>query len=119
MVSAQEEDKIDAINDYLRAAAERTRCAKEGQLTREDFDTFENNLIDRWKGIFRPRIRVSTLNEEDTGYSIYYDTISHREKLKGIETEQNYTTRGAYHRLSNSLKIGWHPKWEEKFKKES
>lgn len=117
IINADEDDKLDAINDFLRSSAERTRCAKAGQITKEDFELFEHNLIDRWKAIFKPKIRSNDVDKENLGYDIYYETVDHREKLKGVETEQNYTTKGAYHRLSNDLKIGWHPEWKHLIQK--
>ncbi|MGJ8592927.1 MAG: ABC-three component system protein [Aquaticitalea sp.] len=115
-INADDNDKITAINDYLRASSEKTRLAKEANITIQDWRQFEGNLVDRWSMIFKPTCKLaSTLSDEEKGYDIYYKTLAHKERLCGIETEQNYTTRGAYHRLSNKIKLGWHPLWKKLF----
>ncbi|MCK0135878.1 ABC-three component system protein [Arenibacter sp. S6351L] len=115
-IDADEDEKIMAINDYLRASSEKTRFAKEANITIQDWKQFEGNLIDRWDMIFKPTCKLSGYSSDDKkGYEIYYKTINHKEKLCGIDTEQNYTTRGAYHRLANKIIIGWHPLWKKLF----
>ncbi|WP_417873941.1 ABC-three component system protein [Xanthomarina gelatinilytica] len=115
-IDADEDEKIMAINDYLRASSEKTRFAKEANITIQDWRQFEENLVDRWSMIFKPTCKLSnSLSDEKKGYEIYYKTLTHKEKLCGIETEQNYTTRGAYHRLANKISIGWHPLWKKLF----
>lgn len=114
LISMEDYEVIDAINDYLRSAMERTRYAVHGRLTKKDFELFDTSLEERWKVIFRRKNRLSNNSLEDTGYDIYSESINFKEKLAGIETEQYYTTRGAYHRLSNENNIGWHPLWKMK-----
>lgn len=114
-IDADDDEKIMAINDYLRASSEKTRFAKEANITIQDWKQFESNLIDRWNMISKPTCKLSDSSDEKKGYEIYYKTLTHKEKLCGIETEQNYTTRGAYHRLANKIKIGWHPLWKKLF----
>ncbi|WP_165748439.1 ABC-three component system protein [Cellulophaga sp. Z1A5H] len=115
-IDADDDEKIMAINDYLRASSEKTRFAKEANITIQDWKQFEGNLIDRWDMIFKPTCRLSeSSSDEKKGYEIYYKTLIHKEKLCGIDTEQNYTTRGAYHRLANKIIIGWHPLWKKLF----
>lgn len=115
-IEADDDEKISAINDYLRASSEKTRFAKEANITIQDWRQFEGNLVDRWNMIFKPTCKLpSALSDKEKGYDIYYKTITHKEKLCGIETEQNYTTRGAYHRLANKIKLGWHPLWKKLF----
>lgn len=117
-IQIDEEDTIIAINDYLRASSEKTRFAKESIITLQDWKVFENNLLDRWNNIFKPICRNAVgLSELDKGYQIYYKTLQHKEKLCGVETEQNYTTKGAYHRLANKILLGWHPQWKKLFTK--
>lgn len=116
LLETKEEEIIDAINDFLRASWEKTRYAKECNLTSSDFNSFYNNLIERWKTIFNLKIRLKMKESklEDVGYDIYNTTISHREKLAGYETQEYYTTKGAYHQLADNLELGWHPEWKDK-----
>lgn len=115
LVKCKEDDLLRAIDDFLRATAERTRYAEENRLTKQDFDEFENNLIERWISIFGAE--EDQEKPEISGRKIYFQTTNYKEILGGVETEQYYTTKGAYHRLSNKLSLGWHPKWKELMKK--
>lgn len=113
---------IDAIDDYLRSISERTRLSIQGEITKEEIDKFDQNLLDRWKLIFaeykrkykREQVICSDVNilGEDLGLKTLVQTLNHREPLAGQQTEQYYLTRGSYHRLANKLKIGWHPDYK-------
>ena len=52
--------------------------------------------------------------EEDVGFEIFTDTTEeYREKLAGSDTEQVYLTSGTYHRLADTVVVGWHPRFKE------
>lgn len=111
IIDCKDEDILDAIDDFLRASIERTRYAEEARVSNQDFIEFERNLIYRWKNIFG-----SESDEEKpkvSGKKVYFKTTNYKEKLMGIETEQYYTTRGAYQRLANKKELGWHPEWKD------
>lgn len=112
-ISAHEGEIIAAINDYLRASIERTRYAEEGRVTKQEFEDFDNDLEERWTGIFNRKTRLNPDEEdEDLGYNIFSETIDFKGVLAGIQTQQYYTTKGAYQKLSNEKQIGWHPNWK-------
>jgi hypothetical protein len=129
LLSVEENDTllIESIDDYLCCLAEKTRFSVEGNLTKQDFDEFEERLTERWKHIhstnrqsFKIKKRksddVQSLGEE-IGLNVLNVTLDHRETLAGQPTEQFYLTRGSYHHLSSKLKVGWHPDFEEIFGK--
>ena len=76
---------------------------------------FETALLSRWDKIRARVIRMKKLElEEDIGFEIFTDTTEeHREKLAGSDTEQVYLTSGTYHRLTDMIRIGWHPRFKE------
>lgn len=117
VINVDDEEIIEAINDYLRASAEKVRYANEGNVTKTDFEVFYDALVEHWKSIFRLQKREGTGSPENIGYKTMNLTLRNREKLKGVETEQSYTTKGAYHRLANELNVGWHPDWKKIIKK--
>ncbi|MFC3746796.1 ABC-three component system protein [Paenibacillus sp. GCM10012306] len=114
---------ISSIEDYLRCNHERTRFSIEGDITKEEMDRFDQNLIERWRLIFAQNVRkykraLSTSPDtnalgEDAGFEILAQTLDHRESLANQPTEQYYLTRGSYHRLANNkqLILGWHPEF--------
>ncbi|NOU63217.1 hypothetical protein GC096_04040 [Paenibacillus sp. LMG 31461] len=127
LLSIEEKDTLlmEAIDDYLCCLAEKTRFSVEGNLTKQDFDDFDERITERWKLIhstnrqsFKIKKRksddVQSLGEE-VGLQILSVTLDHREVLAGQPTEQFYLTRGSYHHLSSELKVGWHPDFKEIF----
>lgn len=115
---------VEAIDDYIRSTSERIRLAKAGTATLSDFRTFEERLTGRWKNIFRKHsanlAQPEVPGQQQCGKAILYETLDHREPLGGFETQEWYLTRGAYHRLadrpSEKPRVGWHPAYEQKCK---
>ncbi len=48
-----DDEVLDAINDFLMSASERTRLSKETNITRSGFEAFEDRLIEHWKPLHR------------------------------------------------------------------
>ena len=115
LVTDDEAEVDGAIRDLIRCNIEKARLATDGNITDEDWLSFESSLLSRWEKI---RARVPRMNqslpEKDQGYMIYTDTTEdHRENLAGTPTEQVYLTAGTYHRMANQVRVGWHPRYEE------
>ncbi|WMX58967.1 ABC-three component system protein [Peribacillus sp. R9-11] len=117
---------INSIDDFLRCNTERTRLSMEGDITKEDFEIFEESLVERWKLIYeRYNFKYSRSRNEDEkkyrgeeyGGDILIDTLDHREALAGQPTENYYLTRGSYHMLADELEVGWHPDYIKKLKR--
>jgi hypothetical protein len=104
-----------AIREFIRCNIEKSRLSEEGNITDEDWITFERTLHTRWDKIQRRLIRMQKgQSEQDLGFEIFSETTeSHRELLAGIVTDQIYLTSGTYHRLANMIKLGWHPRYAE------
>ncbi|MGG4397140.1 ABC-three component system protein [Paenibacillus thiaminolyticus] len=129
LISFENHELIEAINDYLCCKAERTRFSVAGNLTKQDFLDFERKLTERWELIFlanQKRYKVKKRNCEDIfslgeemGLNVFEDTLNHREKLAGYPTEEFYLTRGTYHHLSNRMTVGWHPEYNNLIKTNS
>lgn len=111
-----DEDLVDnSIRDFIRCSQEKTRLSTEGNVSDEDWLVFETTLKSRWQRI---RARVVGMRashpEELIGFEILCDTtLEHREKLAGVDTEQVYLTAGTYHRMADSISVGWHPRYDE------
>lgn len=111
-----EDDSVadSAIKDFIRCNIEKTRLSIEGNVTDDDWLAFESTLRSRWQRIRARVIRIPRgTTPQDVGFEIFTETTeSHREKLAGLDTEQVYLTAGSYHRLADSLHVGWHPEYE-------
>lgn len=102
----------DAITDFLKHNHERLRLVKEGHVVEEDWDRFEDQLVEHWKPIFRSQPATKKSAEQRrAGRSVYAEIQRHKERLAGQPTEEHYLTRGAYHRLADSVRVGWHPRY--------
>jgi hypothetical protein len=109
-----------AIREFLRCNIEKTRLSGEGNITDNDWIDFEQALLSRWEKISTRVVRMSRgQDERDVGYQVFTDTTeAHCERLAGSDTEQVYLTSGSYHRLADSSKVGWHPRFRELLKGE-
>jgi hypothetical protein len=110
LVDHSEADVEEAIRHFLQCSGERMRLTSEGEVSEEDWIALEDQLVDRWKQIFKQLTLVQpivTLNA--TGRAILYRTLDHHARLAGAETEERYLTSGTYHRLADKRTVGWHP----------
>lgn len=117
-----DEQLLDAIDEYLKCKTERTRLGKEGNIPPQEFRNFDERLRKRWKQIFNLHAGNRQSNEEAemqrVGREILYNTMNHRESLADQETHEQYLTTGAYHQLANEPKdapsVGWHPQYKSR-----
>ncbi len=108
-----------SIREFIRCNVEKSRLSVEGNITDEDWLSFETTLIARWEKIRARVLRMKKDSPEvDIGFEIFTDvTEDHREKLAGSDTEQVYLTSGTYHRLADMTRLGWHPRFKELMRK--
>jgi hypothetical protein len=119
LIACNEEETLEAIYDYIRAMGEKSRFAKDGELSADAFNEFYNDLKNNWTIQSRPKFKfVQKDNHVQIGYELYYKTLEYKGTLNRYVPEQQYTYKGAYHHLANELEIGWHPDWETKLKNE-
>lgn len=111
-------DDVDLINesieDYLRCMKEKMRLSEEGEITDEDWVSFDDELKKRWRDISRRNKNNPLASDRKTGERIMNETLSteYRAILAGVETMYSYMPRGSYHRLSDTKDIGWHPNYK-------
>ena len=113
---------LDAIDDFLCSETERTRLTLKGDLTRQELQFIDDNSKDRWKDIFRRKIKelkpdMTDADLGDLAFEIFASTIeNYLSKIRGFDTEP-YFTKGSFHKLAEELEIGWHPNWQKHFPK--
>lgn len=118
LIEVAEDEKIEAIDDFLRAVKERERWAENGSIPGQndiqdmegDIQRFCNQTLK--KHIIQAKSN-SSINEVDIGNLTYIDCSSKTNyTLAGYPVMQRYTIAGSLHILSDKLTIGWHPNWK-------
>ncbi len=92
-VEGEDDEILEAIDDYLRSVDERTRLAGANNVSRQEFISFESRLIDRWKGIHRAA-GDGGAESKHAGRKALRKSLEHREFLAGQQTTEYYLTRG-------------------------
>lgn len=101
---------LKAIHDYLNAVAKRTEMAYSGYLTYQQIEELDKSLEERWNNIFAGNhLKNKNLSDEELGQVCYYETMNCDTSIAGYQLRNHFITRGTYHKLSNDLKVGWHP----------
>lgn len=111
LIELDEDDKRNAVIDFLKTEADRIHWAVKGRIHSESFNEFESDLISAWKN-YRRRCTVvgRGCSGIELGVLLYGDCGLHAARLQGIELP-GYFCRGSFHALADVLKIGWHPEF--------
>src|SRR5690606_10735435 len=108
-----------AISDFRRAFEQRSKWLRLHILNPDEEEQYDVKLYDYWKNIFDIMCDESEEKDIDElielGKGFYIEQfakscpqIKIREKFN-----EDYLTRGSYHMLADSKKIGWHPNYEK------
>jgi hypothetical protein len=121
-LSNDDPEVLEAIEDYVRSTTETVRLAEKGLVNPQDFRSFNDRLVKRWRALARqtfPKpLPSSRKSVEELGLKLFRLSMNHREPLAGQETVELYLTQGAYHQLADSPpKLGWHPEYEKRIAK--
>lgn len=113
LIEEEDEDILAAVNDFLRAATDRTSWSAEGMIDEASLIKFCEELCRSWKN---KKSRVSLTHSEKTevnqGKLLYLDCLDHVIPIDGCAT-QGHFVRGSWHALSEDQTIGWHPRYKE------
>lgn len=117
LINVDYEDKIAAVNAFLRNSIDKTYWANEGLINSVSFNEYQQKLIQNWnsskKIIESNKVINPNINDEIAGKQLYYMCINNYNfKLQGKELPY-YFSLGEYNQLSNELRLGWHPKYRE------
>lgn len=110
------EDKLEAVGDYLMAAADRTAWAASGDVDPTSFDELDVNLKRGWKN---KRIACKVAHGDKAldaqGLALYADCMDVTVAVQQKETPDHFIP-GCLHRLADDLSIGWHPEFAAQLK---
>lgn len=103
------EDKLEAVGDYLMAAADRTAWAASGEVDASSFEELDGNLKRSWRNKrLACEVAHSGKSGDDQGKALYADCMQVSVAVQEKGTPDHFIP-GCLHRLADDLTIGWHP----------
>lgn len=114
------ENDIDDIIEFtkykLQIQNNMSNWLQEAELTKDQLDDFEKEVIAIWKNEFRSKNRGLTTEEEINEKALSIVDTLRKEKLS-ISSLQFDTqhSNGEFYYLSDNLKIGWRKDWKDKY----
>lgn len=109
LIGTETDDILAAINDHLRAVADRTLWAEKGYLSAPMLIDFEKELQLTWKNNRdRIEIREAGFEPRARGKLLLLDCCRHDATLSGHPCPRHFT-RGSFHAMADTRDIGWHP----------
>lgn len=116
LINCDDDQKIQAVTDFLRASFDRAKWAEKGWVHEESFDEFQDSLVRAWGNMKRKaNITPSSQGDEEKGQMLYLECSQFKSTLQGIETPEHFTP-GSFHRLADGQLIGWHPSYKQSLK---
>lgn len=110
------EDKLEAVSDYLMAAADRTEWAVRGEVDETSFEDLDSVLKRNWKNKRRAgSIQHAGKADYLQGQALYSDCMQLDVPVQAMEPPDHFIP-GCLHRLADDMSIGWHPTYEQKLK---
>ena len=110
------EDKLEAVSDYLMAAADRTEWAVRGEVDETSFEDLDSVLKRNWKNKRRAgSIQHAGKADDLQGQALYSDCMQLDVPVQAMEPPDHFIP-GCLHRLADDMSIGWHPTYEQKLK---
>ena len=113
LIDLSEEQKLEAVADYLRADHNRNRWIENEFIDEDDARDFDRKLQTFWQTAQRrTEIVHKALSEAERGELVLGDCIARQELIRGVEPPDR-TVSGTYHALANREELGWHPRWPD------
>jgi hypothetical protein len=109
-----------AQEDHYRAFAQRSKWVKDNLVGLDELTNFEARLVDSWRlrfqimrdgveqGCDEPRLCRHGLNLFQW---VETDAPSQAALWVRPQFQAQYMTRGSYHMLADTLRVGWHPEY--------
>jgi hypothetical protein len=115
IIKLTQDEVIRAVSDYLKADTNRQQWIEKGFVDESAMQDFESRLVSFYTNS-RQRILLtnSQAEEEYQGELVLLDCQQRQELISNMSPPDR-TIQGSYHVLSDELRVGWHPRWENIF----
>jgi hypothetical protein len=112
LIGADYEAKLEAINDFLMAAADRTEWAARGDVDESSFRELDESLKRTWKNRRQiVSLEHPSLAAESQGTLLYRQCLETKAMLEAKDTPSHFIP-GCLQRLADDLSVGWHPQFD-------
>jgi len=105
-----------AVTNYYRAFEQRNKWAIDGLLNPGELEKFDRKLHEKWqeKQTYLEAVEDISTEEGKRKYSVELYQHCQQNGVVPIRRDfiEHYLSKGSYHILSDSLRIGWHPEFE-------
>lgn len=111
---------LSAVRDYYRAYEQRSRWVREDLLLTGELSKYERRLIEEWELVFdRAKDELGDEAAEELKTKMakeIYAWVESADFPVRPRVREKSITRGSYHMLANSLRVGWHPDFERRLR---
>ena len=108
-----------ALENYYKAYFQKYRWQSDGLLKPNEVSKYYNKLYYEWDQ-YCSTAELSLDDSDKSKYKFATDVYTFCQQKGDIPIREMFNhpfiARGSYHQLSDELKIGWHPDFEEKLK---
>lgn len=110
------EDKLEAVGDYLMAAADRTEWAASGDVDATSFEELDTSLRRMWKHKkMACTVAHRSKSFDEQGLALYAECMTVDMRVQQKEAPDHFLP-GCLHHLADELFIGWHPEFAGKLR---
>lgn len=105
-------DKVEAVSDYLRASANRTVWAENGDISDEALSSFSEELTRVWKNQKKILDIIHKNSDEIERGQLLYFECKDKQMDMGTLVAPSFFTSGCFQVLADDESIGWHPEYK-------
>lgn len=108
-----------ALKNYYQASEQRSRWVREYLLVNDELDIYDEKLTEEWRIRFEQQLdRMNHNNSEPSEEDKIQAGVINYEWVESVPSTpirnciETFITRGSYHILADTMKVGWHPDFE-------
>ena len=117
LIESDFDEKLEAVSDYLRACWDRVSWSTEGDVHEDSFKLLDDDLCRIWKNIRKEKLADAVGKAQTAqGKIIYSGCMQHRTQVQAMVPPPHFVP-GCFHRLADTLEIGWHPDYRNELKR--
>jgi hypothetical protein len=121
LIGASDNVKRRSLSTYFRASSERNTWIDRGEIVPDHLRRYDDELIDRWRQRFDNMCDDMLTCTDETELRraglLHFRAIEEFNVPVQPDWLHQYLTRGSYHILADSLKVGWHPLYHARLKR--